>query len=105
MGNVTLTIRKVDYTVACADGDEARVLRLATQLNEHVSNLAQQFPRADDTMLLVMATLVILDSHDSESPPPRPSTKAPPPKPTDKDLTSLSQRLQALIDTIKGRYS
>ena len=106
MGNITLTIRKVDYTIACADGDEARVQRLGNQLNNHVSKLAQQFPRADDTLLLVMASLMILDSHApsaSASTKKQPSNKAKPTV-TEKDVGELSQRLRALIHQLKGGH-
>ena len=103
MGNITLTIRKVDYTIACADGDEARVQRLGNQLNDHVSKLAQQFPRADDTLLLVMASLMILDSHAPTSTKKQSSNKAKPTV-TEKDIGELSQRLRALIHQLKGGH-
>lgn len=49
------------YRMACERGDEARIESLAAQVDERISELAQDFGTVDDIRLAVMAAFSIAD--------------------------------------------
>lgn len=61
MAEVTVTVNGRDYRVACEDGQEDRLKRLAGQVGQKVAELIKSIGRADDGRLLVMASLLLAD--------------------------------------------
>ncbi len=63
MGQVSVTINKKTYRMACADGQENRVRELADHFSAHVDRLKASFQRVHDDHLYLMAALVIADEY------------------------------------------
>ena len=61
MAHVTVTINGRQYRMACEDGQESHLERLAGELDRHVEQLRGSFGEIGDNRLLVMAALTISD--------------------------------------------
>ena len=61
MPELTVTINGREYQVACDDGQEAHLQKLAEYIDEKVQNLAQSADQAGEKRVLVMASLLIAD--------------------------------------------
>jgi cell division protein ZapA len=64
MPEVSLLINGRPYRVACGDGEEARLERLAQDLDRRVGGLVRSFGQASEGQLLVMAALILADELD-----------------------------------------
>ena len=61
MSHVNVTINGRQYRMACEEGQETRLLRLAEMLESRVANLRGKFGEIGDQRLTVMASLTIAD--------------------------------------------
>ena len=61
MSQVTVTINKRTYDIACDDGQEAHLRRLAAYVDNRVGELIAAVGQVGDARLLVMASLLIAD--------------------------------------------
>jgi cell division protein ZapA len=61
MAQVTVNINGRTYRMACADGEQERLLGLAEAFNEHVAELRGNFGEIGDQRLTVMAGIVVTD--------------------------------------------
>ena len=61
MASVEVSINGRFYRIACEDGQEPRLIRLAGMVDEKVATLVGQVGQVGDTRLLVMACLLIAD--------------------------------------------
>jgi len=61
MAQVTVTINGRGYQIACDDGQEAHLSRLAGYLDGKVGELTEAVGQIGDTQLLVMAGLLVAD--------------------------------------------
>ncbi len=61
MTQVDISINGRIYAIACDDGQEAHVARLARYLDQKVSTLAKSVGQVGDARLLVMASLLVVD--------------------------------------------
>jgi len=61
MAQIEVTINGRSYNVACAEGEEAHVGRLAAYVEQKVETLIQSVGQAGDARLLLMASLLIAD--------------------------------------------
>jgi len=61
MAHVTVSINGRQYRMACEDGQESHLERLANELDRHVEQLRDSFGEIGDNRLLVMAALTISD--------------------------------------------
>ena len=61
MAHVTVSINGRQYRMACEDGQESHLERLAGELDRHVEQLRGSFGEIGDNRLLVMAALTISD--------------------------------------------
>jgi cell division protein ZapA len=69
MGQVTVTLNRRTYRLACGDGDEARLQDLSAYVKAKVETLAARFGQVGDDRLLLMAALLITDElFDARSP-------------------------------------
>ncbi|MBC6497526.1 MAG: cell division protein ZapA [Alphaproteobacteria bacterium GM7ARS4] len=93
MGKIILTINKADYTIACTDGEEDHVRQLGALLNDKVAIFARQFPHAEDSLLLIMAGLMILDEKKALM---ETSSLTP------QDIEQLTRRLEKATHTIEA---
>lgn len=61
MPQVVVTINTRSYAVACGDGEEEHLMRLAAVVDERVSSLARDVGQVGDARLLLMASLLLAD--------------------------------------------
>ena len=61
MTQVSVTINGRNYRIACDDGQEEHLTKLASYVDERVSDLVKAVGQIGDTRLLVMASLLIAD--------------------------------------------
>ena len=61
MAQVTVTVNNRQYRMACEDGQEAHVMRLAMDLDRRIQELRTKFGEIGDMRLAVMAALMIAD--------------------------------------------
>src|SRR5258708_38249219 len=61
MSQVTVTINGRQFRMACEDGQESHLLRLAQGLDQRIERLRGTFGEIGDTRLTVMAALTVAD--------------------------------------------
>jgi len=61
MAHVSVTINGRQYRMACEEGEEAHLLRLAKDLDQRVEGLRARFGEIGDARLLVMAAIMVSD--------------------------------------------
>ncbi len=61
MPQVNVTINGRQFRMACEDGEEARLMRLAEDLDARIVRLRGRFGEIGDTRLTVMAALTLAD--------------------------------------------
>jgi cell division protein ZapA len=61
MVQVNVTINGRQFRMACEDGEEARLSRLAEELDASIATLRTRFGEIGDTRLTVMAALTLAD--------------------------------------------
>ena len=61
MAEVTLSINGRNYSVACDDGEETHLERLAGLINQRIDDLKTVIGQVDEPRLLVMTSLLIAD--------------------------------------------
>lgn len=61
MAQVTVTMNGRHYAIGCADGEEARLRKLAAELDRRLSGLVEEVGQIGDARLLVMLGLLLLD--------------------------------------------
>lgn len=61
MGQVAVTLNGRTYRLRCGDGEEERLMQLATHVRGRLDSLTAEFGQAGDERLLLMAALLISD--------------------------------------------
>ncbi len=61
MSHINVTINGRQYRMACEEGQEARLLRLAENLETRIGSLRGKFGEIGDARLTVMAALTVCD--------------------------------------------
>ena len=61
MAHVSVTINGRQYRMACDDGQEHHLARLAHDLDQRISNLRATFGDIGDMRLTIMAALIVID--------------------------------------------
>jgi len=61
MSHVSVTINGRQYRMACEDGQESHLMRLAKDLDQRIEQLRARFGEIGDMRLTVMAALTIAD--------------------------------------------
>lgn len=66
MAQITVTVNSKHYPLACADGEEDRLEKLAAYVDSKTQMLAKQLGHVSESRLLLMAAVLIADElHDS----------------------------------------
>ncbi|MEL6666111.1 MAG: cell division protein ZapA [Pseudomonadota bacterium] len=65
MAKADIKLRGRSYSVACAPGQEARLIALSGQLNARVEEIASAVGNIGDDRLLLIASLALLDELDA----------------------------------------
>ena len=79
MNHINVSINGRQYRMACEEGQEARLLKLAESLESRVENLRGKFGEIGDARLTVMAALTVCD-----------------------ELVDANQRIRNLEEELKG---
>jgi cell division protein ZapA len=61
MAHVSVTINGRQYRMACDDGQEHHLARLAHDLDQRISNLRTTFGEIGEMRLTIMAALIVID--------------------------------------------
>src|SRR3954447_26330865 len=61
MNHINVTINGRQYRMACEEGQEARLLKLAESLESRIQNLRGKFGEIGDARLTVMAAITVCD--------------------------------------------
>jgi cell division protein ZapA len=61
MAHVNVTINGRQYRMACDDGQESHLARLAYELDQRIARLRTEFGEIGDMRLTVMAALIVSD--------------------------------------------
>lgn len=61
MAQVNVTINTRQYRMACEDGEEEHLLKLAGEFDGRIARLRESFGEIGDTRLTVMAALTVAD--------------------------------------------
>ena len=61
MNHINVTINGRQYRMACEEGQEARLLKLAEGLESRIQDLRGKFGEIGDARLIVMAALTVCD--------------------------------------------
>lgn len=61
MGQVTVTIADKVYRIACNDGQEEHLYKLAAELNRKIAEMRAAFGEIGDNRLTVMAAITFMD--------------------------------------------
>ncbi len=61
MAQVNVTINGRQFRMACEDGQESHLMRLADDLDQRIEQLRSKFGEIGDTRLTVMAALTVAD--------------------------------------------
>ncbi len=61
MSHVSVTINGRQYRMACEDGQEGHLVRLAADVDRRINELRERFGEIGDTRLVVMAAITIAD--------------------------------------------
>ena len=65
MAKADITIRGREYSVACAPGQEARLVELSRDLDKRVRTIAEAVGDIGEARLLLVAALALLDELDA----------------------------------------
>lgn len=107
MANVTLTIGGREFMLACADGEEAHVTRLAQMIDEKLAQagvVGQTEPR-----MLLFASLMLADElHELRqrpvaAPPPPPAPEPEIPEVLVEELVRIADHVENLADLLEQR--
>ena len=67
MSHVSVTINGRQYRMACEDGQEGHLMRLARDLDQRIDQLRTRFGEIGDMRLTVMAALTVADEFSEVS--------------------------------------
>ncbi|GAB4188579.1 MAG: cell division protein ZapA [Thalassobaculales bacterium] len=91
MASVNVVINERTYRIACEDGQEQRLVKLAALVDARVAELVRQVGQVGDNRLLVMASLLLADELED--------TRAE----ADQGQAGLHEAVARTIDNLTGR--
>jgi cell division protein ZapA len=97
MSQVSVTVNRQNYVIACEDGQEARLTELAAELDKLVADLVASLGQIGDQRLLVMAALLLADEAAAAR---ANGNGAAPESHIDED--ALAERVEKLAERISG---
>lgn len=111
MAQVTITINSREYGIACDDGQEARILKLAAVLDQKARQLTAGGGQINENMLLAMSGLLLADDllearQKNPAPVPEPVVKTVEKiieKPIEPDYHEIDLRLSELLNNIASQ--
>ena len=67
MAQVTVNIMGRQFRMACEDGQESHVTKLATDLDRRIEGLRAQFGQVGELRMIIMAALMVADELDESA--------------------------------------
>ena len=64
MGQVTVSVADKTYRIACNDGQEAHLIKLAAELDRKINEMRDSFGEIGDSRLTVMAAITFMDDRE-----------------------------------------
>ncbi len=61
MGQIVITVNEQNYTLACRDGEEDRLMELSKYVNAKSETLTKTMGQVGETRVLLMASLLLAD--------------------------------------------
>lgn len=109
MAHVSVTINGRKYQIACEDGQEAHLSRLAAYVDRRISELVASVGQVGDSQLLVMASLVIADelsdaygeAESLRSTEPRAAARIDAEESLGATIETLAARIESVADRLK----
>ena len=99
MGTMNINVYGRDYAIACDDGQEAHLGKLAQMVNDRVKQLSQQMGRAPEHTMLIYTTLMLADELlDALA-----KAKGKTPPSDDQKLQDMEAAMAASMQQIAGR--
>ena len=98
MSDVSLEVGGRKYTVACADGQEAHVQRLASVIDEKLGTMGANLS-SQEAKNLLFAALLLADELDEAK---RATPAAPPSAETDFDSERLATQLERIASALEN---
>ncbi|TAN59211.1 MAG: cell division protein ZapA [Rhodospirillales bacterium] len=102
MGQITVTVNQRPYVIACDDGQEAHLTRLARYVDQRVSQLVAAVGQAGEARLLLMVSLLLADELSEAYEQAKRLGSGMEPS-SDEALARLLDRLSQRIETIAER--
>ncbi len=101
MAQVTLRINGYAYVLGCADGEEAHLQAMATEVDERIAAIRQQSGTSGEARMLLMAALTLADDLYEQ----RRGEAKPAPKPDPKlgrKLNQLAKRAEDIAADLES---
>ena len=103
MSEIAVKVNGNPYRLACAEGDEERIERLAAYVDKTCKALTTKIGQVSESRLLLMAAVLIADElfdhlDDGEWPVPHGST-------SEEELREILDRISYSLDGIADRFS
>ncbi len=98
MGQVNVTVGGRAYALACADGEESHLAKLAEHLDRKATDLQSALGQVSEPRMLLMIGILVADELFELR-----SGKAPAAPVADDGLDSLAARLERLAATLEAR--
>ena len=100
MAKADITLRGRNYSIACAPGQEARIVALSQQLDARVKHIASAVGDIGEDRLLLITALALLDELDSAK---RSGTSSPAAEQKAADaMAAVSDRIEALAARLES---
>lgn len=97
MSNVTLSIAGRNYTVACAQGEEAHIAQLGAQIDERVAQMGDIGAMGEARTLLFAALLMADEAYEA-----RKAVPASAPSPPSAETFRAEDRIVALANSLEN---
>ena len=97
MGQVNVSVGGRAYSLACADGEESHLAKLAEHLDSKANDLQSALGQVSEPRMLLMIGILVADELFELR-----AGKTPAPA-TDSGLDSLAARIERLAETLEAR--
>ena len=106
MAQVTITIDRREYAIACENGEELQILKLGRMLDEKAKSLTNALGHINETQLLAMVGLLIADelieTKKSISQAPTTNTNLKSSSISDEELNNIDETFSSSIKTLSN---
>ena len=96
----TIKILNREYQIACGEGEEKKLIELASKLDKRLQDNARIFRGANEAMLMVLTALTLEDSLQDFKQQNKPTNSADS-SALDKDINSITNRIDSLAKKLQ----